>query len=697
MLESPHQPQQTSGGSRRGAGGAPWWAWAIGLIVIAAAFIMRSSAPRETAVFVAGIPFAELGHIEIDPAAKPVDHLPLSPGALKGQNVLLVTLDTTRADRIGCYGNKRAHTPTIDRLARQGAVFARAFAAAPTTLPAHASIMTGQYPVHHGARVNGVYQLDDDRVTLAESLSAAGYRTGATVSSFVLDRQFGLAQGFDQYDDDVSSGEQIPYRFNEIKADATTDRAIAWFRAAGDDARPFFYWAHYFDPHSVYQPPAKYLAESVGPYDGEITFVDAQLARLLDELRTTGRLDRTLIVVVADHGEALTQHDESSHGYLVYNSTLRIPLIISHPAVEGPVQVTTVVSQVDIVPTVLSLLGLQAPPAVDGVNLTQRVALRPIFGETLQGYQSQGWAPLFTVLQGSQKLIHGPTLELFDYERDPREESNLAAKQPGRAQALDQLLRDEFGDELDSISTHAMKADAETLQRLAALGYTDLSATPPVTSQPADPREMMHVYRQVEEAVFTEQGITELSDRITALERICRQHPDFIPAMRYLADAYLKSGRARDAEALYTRALRLQPSSMELRIGLAASKHKLGEYAPAIDIIRGVVSDFPVYTRARFTLAAYLLEVGKFDESADQFRDVFDREPSYKNLDKAIVEAFSRADRLEELAAYLEKRYAAEPQSASIRSAYGNCLLKLGRVREAGALLGAAPRSGTTP
>jgi arylsulfatase A-like enzyme/DNA-binding SARP family transcriptional activator len=643
-------------------------------------------------ILVAGVPFPELGRIAIDPSAESVDSLPLGPGELAGQNVLLVTLDTTRADRIGCYGNQRAHTPTLDQLAQHGVIFERAFAVAPTTLPSHASIMTGRYPNRHGALVNGVYQLAEEQVTLAELLSSAGYRTGAAVSAFVLDRQFGLAQGFEQYIDNVAGGESAAYRYNEITADATTDRAIDWMRSTADDPRPFFFWIHYFDPHSAYQPPPAYLEQAVGPYDGEITFADAQLARLLDEVSADGQRERTLVVVLADHGEALTQHEESSHGYLVYNSTMRIPMIVSHAAIHGPKQIPSVVSQVDIAPTILSLLGIAAPVSLDGLDLTRPMVERPVFGETRHGYQAYGWAPLFTIIQGNEKLIRGVSPELFDYQVDPREEQDLAAERPGQVRVLEQRLRATFGDELDSAgSSPSASPDAETLQRLAALGYADLSAAPPATARLGDPREMVRVYREVEEAVFTEHGLTEVPARIAHLERIRARHPDFIPALRYLADAYLKSGRAADAEAVYAYAVGRQPAAMELRIGLATATHDTGKLRDAIEIARAIVEEFPVHTGARFLLAAYLLEVGDFDESADQFRAVFNREPSFRDLDVAIVEAFSHAQRLDELATYLSRRLESEPHSQPTRDALGECLLKLGRVEEAASLLGSAP------
>ncbi|MBZ0270102.1 sulfatase, partial [bacterium] len=285
-----------------------------------------------------------------------------SPGDLAGWNVLLVTIDTLRSDRLGFEGWTAADTPVLDRLAAGGVVFRTALATAPVTLPSHASILTGLYPPRHGALDNGIYSLPEGVPTLATILKDAGYATSASIGAYVLHRQYGLARGFDVYDD----------RFRHPSADAArerrgahvVDRAIRWLRERDHDA-PFFLWAHLYDPHAPYSPPAEY-AGFADPYDGEIAYVDACIGALLDALREEGSLARTLVVVTADHGEAFGDGGERTHGLLLRESTLRVPWILrAKGALPGGREIADVVSGADVAPTVLALLGLPVPAGLD--------------------------------------------------------------------------------------------------------------------------------------------------------------------------------------------------------------------------------------------------------------------------------------------------------------------------------------------
>jgi arylsulfatase A-like enzyme len=286
-------------------------------------------------------------------------------------NVLLVTLDTTRADRLGCYGYTDAHTPALDSLAAQGVLFERAFTPAPVTLPAHASLLTGLVPPVHGVRDNGIYRLRDEAVTLAELLGDAGMVTAATVAAYVLASRFGLAQGFSHYDERLKGQLGKPAAFYvERPAEEVTDAALGWLEKR-NDKKNFFLWVHYFDPHSPYVPPARFDSLCPGrPYDGEIAYMDSQLGRLLGALRSDGQYENTLVVVVGDHGEALGEHGEPTHGIFLYNSTVRVPLIVKFPAGEhAGGRVDANVSLVDIFPTVLERAGLSVPSGIQGRSL----------------------------------------------------------------------------------------------------------------------------------------------------------------------------------------------------------------------------------------------------------------------------------------------------------------------------------------
>ena len=285
--------------------------------------------------------------------------LPLRSGALAGHNLLIVTIDTTRPDRLGFYGNDEIATPNLDRLASRGAVFTRALATAPITLPSHASILTGRYPHHHGVRTNGLPPLESGETTLAEVLAEHGYDTAAFVSSFILEKQFGLAQGFGRYDDETHS-ESAVMGYSERRADRTTDRALEWLRRSGP--RPFFLWVHYYDPHASYSPPEPFEDSSANDYDGELAFVDQQVGRLLEGVAASSDED-ALVVVTSDHGESFGEHGEQSHGFLVNEATLRIPLIVTTTrGLSTPVRIDELVSQVDLMPTVLRFSAFRLRP-----------------------------------------------------------------------------------------------------------------------------------------------------------------------------------------------------------------------------------------------------------------------------------------------------------------------------------------------
>ena len=277
-------------------------------------------------------------------------------------NLLLVTIDTLRADRVNA-----SLTPNIEALSARGVSFTRARTVAPLTLPAHVSLMTGLLPPNHGVRLNGVHRLGAGIPTLAQTLKTAGYRTGAFVGAYVLNRRFGLAQGFDTYDDEIARGESsVGLLEAERRGGVVAERAIGWLQSLRNDGEPFMMWVHLYDPHAPYDPPPDMLARAMGqPYDGEVAYADAQLGRLVEAVRAAGVLDRTLIVVAGDHGESLGEHGESTHGLLLYESALRIPLVLAGAGV-APARRADPTSLVDVLPTVVGVLGLPPPANLDG-------------------------------------------------------------------------------------------------------------------------------------------------------------------------------------------------------------------------------------------------------------------------------------------------------------------------------------------
>ncbi len=424
-------------------------------------------------------------------------------------NLLLVTLDTTRADRIGCYGYAAARTPHLDRLAAEGIRFERAYAPAPITLPAHASIFTGLYPFEHGVRNNGNFYLTDRFETLATVLKGQGYRTAAFVSTFILDRRYGLARGFETYDDRMEGAQpQVLALEAERRGDRTALGLSRWLQASVGAPTPFFAWLHLYDPHEPYRPPPPFREVFASrPYDGEIAFDDAAVASILDKLSATGLLDRTLVAVVADHGESLGDHGEETHSMFVYDSAIRIPMILWRPGrLASGVVVREPVRAIDLAPTLLDLLGAPALKAPHARSLVPLIEGRsggrppPAYAETYLPKFYMNWAPLRTIVDERYKLIEAPRPELYDLARDPGEKDSRLEAQPQTAAALraelDRLTAGSEGE----LSVGAV--DREAVEKLAALGYIGAGAEPaaPATGSPRDPKDVITVFNRLRRA-----------------------------------------------------------------------------------------------------------------------------------------------------------------------------------------------------
>ena len=417
-------------------------------------------------------------------------------------NVLVITLDTTRADAIGTYGG-RAVTPGVDHLASTGVVFEQASTVAPLTLPAHSSLFTALFPPRHHIHENGQV-FDEGFVTLAERLRAEGFQTGAFTSSFVLDREWGLDQGFDVYGDLRDSASALDPQPLRRSADRVVDEALGWLQGVG--GRRFFAWLHFYDAHAPAQAPAEFASPNgQDSYHGAIGFVDLQLSRVMTFLIERGLLDRTIVVVVGDHGESLGEHGEPLHGLFVYESVIRVPLVIRAPfhGMQGR-RVADPVRIVDIVPTVLDLMGETAASGIDGKTLVPLMsgALKELkldaYSESRYGFDRFGWSPLMALRQGRWKLIQAPRPELYDLESDPTETTNLYSHRAGLASALMRRL-EEIGRPVDAGRPADVPAIDPARTRLEALGYV----SGPVSRSPidasallVDPKDRVEIYRQ---------------------------------------------------------------------------------------------------------------------------------------------------------------------------------------------------------
>jgi len=495
------------------------------------------------------------------------------------RNVLVVTLDTLRADHLGAYGYAAAQTPRLDALARSGLRFTQATTVVPLTLPAHSSLFTGTFPGWHGVRDNGGFYLDDAQVTLAEVLRDRGFRTGAFVSAFVLDRRWGIGQGFERFHDEFdldAFGDAPGLDTIQRPGAQTVDQAVTWL--AADRARPFFAWVHLYDPHAPYEAPEPYRsrfpATMAGAYDAEIAATDAQVGRLLDALAVQGRLDDTLVVVLADHGEMLGEHEEQAHGFFVYDAAVRIPLIVAGPGVPSRA-IAEQVRIVDVMPTVLDLLGVPAPKSVQGVSL-QRLARGEPLGlvarsESWYPRYHYGWSDLQSIQDGRFKYIRAPRPELYDLSADPRETNDLSRQDPQRLAALDKALAAEIARTSSATAAKGPQVvDAETEERLAALGYVggSVSARHLEERPRGDPKDKIGLYNLLKVA-GTASSERRYDEAIARVKEVLAADPDVVEAYMLLGNFLKKSKDPDSAIAAYRQALALDADHQGALFSLA--------------------------------------------------------------------------------------------------------------------------------
>jgi len=521
---------------------------------------------------------------------------------LTGANILLITLDTTRADRIGSYGYAAAETPRLDALASEGVLFEQAVTPTAFTLPSHASIMTGLYPPFHGVRLNGGAALADVQVTLAERLAASGYRTGAVMGAFVLDQRWGLSQGFESYDDDfeIAPDQKLDLAGVQRPGGRVVDIGLEWLEQP--DERPFFAWLHFYDPHKPYDPPEPYRSRfdgggKSGLYDGEIAFTDAQVGRLLDWLDDRGLAENTIVVVVGDHGESLGDHGEKEHGYFIYDATVKVPLIVRVPGsglqgVRVPAQVRTI----DILPTVLDLVGVEAPDPLHGESLVplmfdpEGAGPAHAYSESMSVHLQYGWSALYSVRTSKHKFIDAPREELYDLTQDPSESENLLKREPEVAQGLRSTLaalREEI--EVGAPEIQEADLDQETLGMLAALGYVGGATAAPEGENLADPKDKIHLYESVGYAAHLMTG-NDYEEAAGVLEIVLDADPAIPQAKLLLATAYQNTGRIEEAKVVLDDFLRDDPDNTAALITMAKMLSEEGKNDEVLALARRVLS-----------------------------------------------------------------------------------------------------------
>jgi arylsulfatase A-like enzyme/Flp pilus assembly protein TadD len=483
-------------------------------------------------------------------------------------NILLITIDTLRADRLSCYGSQYPKTPNIDSLTESGVLFSRVFANTSTTLPSHTNILLGTTPNHHGVHENLHFMVSEELLTLAEHLKNYGYSTGAFVGAYALDSRFGLSQGFDFYDDNYSRIHSANLPSLERKAEVVIEAALEWLES---QISPWFLWVHCWDPHTPYDPPEPFKTQYRDHlYEGEIAYIDLIMGELFDYMKENGLFNSTLIIFTGDHGESLGQHGEETHGFFAYNSSIWIPLIIFLPETSSN-RVDDYVSHVDIFPTVCDVLEIKRPSFLQGASLLpalkgKKLPERPIYFESLYPYYSRGWAPLKGFILKQKKFIDSPMPELYDLDHDFDELNNLAGREDVTklASQLKEIIHAQTPSEkVDA----ARKVDRETRQKLESLGYISSAGVSQKKnfSVQDDVKVLLPYINKIGEAwKLYKKGNQDTG--IKRLKEITKERKDIDLAYKYLAKIYQERGNINEVIVVLEQGLHSLPSSYELFI-----------------------------------------------------------------------------------------------------------------------------------
>ncbi len=569
------------------------------------------------------------------------------PPSASGFNLLLVTLDTVRADHVGAYGYRDGATPNIDALAAAGVRFAEAESPVPLTLPAHASMMSGLLPPRHGVRNNGGGRFPQAPATLATDLQAAGYRTGAFIGAFVLDHRFGLARGFDLYDDDIPRDAVAGF---DARRDGrvVVDRALAWI--AQDPARPFFAWVHLYDAHAPYAPPEPFRTRFADrPYDGGVAELDVQVGRLVAYLAGNGLAGKTVVAIAGDHGEELGEHGEASHGLLLYEPSLHVPLIVRAPGVlpAGWV-VKTPMSLVDLAPTLAGLLErpLAAPAgqALDGRDLSRAVRRREepaaadLYAESYYG-TSFGWSAVEALRRGSLKYVAAPRPELYDLGRDPKETDNLLGRRRGDADELAASLTRFAGTAASAVAGAPLDADARA--RLLSLGYLAGASVgnPAAAHAGKDPKDAVVLLRAFEEAHWAFVGGRTEAAR-AGFERLVEEDPGNPVFLGQLAEVYRQRRDYARAVELYKKTVAVAPQDRDARYNLAVTLQEAGRADEAFAALQAAIRLDPGRPEAHNALGIALALRGDLDGARAEFARTVELDPhdarAFNNLGNAL-------------------------------------------------------------
>lgn len=608
-------------------------------------------------------------------------------------NVVIVSLDTTRADRFGCYGNSSAHTPNFDRFSSTAVRFENAITAAPITLPAHSSIMTGTYPVYHGVHDNDGYVVDNRVTTLAEILSDEGFATGAVLAAFPLDSQFNLDQGFASYDDDFQADwttaenrarTPLAFGFVERKSDRVNLAVERWLER--NASQRFFLWVHYFDPHQPYNAPPPYDTQFAdSPYDGEIAFMDENFGRLLEMLSSRGLMENTIIVVVGDHGEGLNQHGEPTHASYVYDTTMRVPLWISAVGYEQSAgsAVSSQVRTIDLAPTVLDLLGLPRGSEMQGQSLVpllmepDQQSDRDALLEAHFNWYHYGWAPLRALRNDRWKYIWGPKPELYDLVVDPDELVNLVERRPEETAELNRRLAElvDATASPDLGRSAAVVVDAESQRKLEALGYLSGGGDPSTRVAPfpdpdklADMANPMDRWLVITYANFASElaRMQRVDEALSVAREGLAMDPGNYRLRMVLARTYAVRGLVDKALEEVAAARRLLPADPESYVLAGHIRMAQGRFDQAREEFALAVERAPHVSAHAFNLALACERKGDYAEAIENLQAALALDPNSENAIQELAKCYSQVGRYEDARSSFQRALELNPYSPSV-------------------------------
>ena len=559
-----------------------------------------------------------------------------APQSLRPLNVVVITIDTLRPDHLHCYGYSAIATPTIDRIASSGVLFENGVTQTPLTPPSHASIFTGLNPPGHKVRDTGGFILSPSIPTLASILQQQGWDTAAFISSAVLKKRFGFDHGFAVYDDQMprAGNAQEVLEDAERRAGDTVNHAVEWLDSRGE--KPFFLWVHLYDPHTPYNPPSPFREQYKDrPYDGEIAYADRELSRLVESLRRKSPPEKTIVALLSDHGESLGEHGEFSHGVFLYDSTLRIAFLLSGPGVPSARRVAPQARTIDLLPTLMELMGRPAPAGIEGASLVPLFSGKDAptavsYAETLFPKINLGWAELRAIRTNHWKYIRAPKPELYDLSQDPKEARNVLPEHAGEVRKLEaQLTAVSRAERSEKVETNPM--DAQTLAQLKSLGYTAgfTSRSYTLDGQGPDPKDRVAILKMMDAAEQPRSGLSD-ARRIEVLQEAIRLDPTN-PLLYYTLGAKLeKSGRYEEAMRLYRAALQnnIDKGHGRLHSRLGDLLVRAGKKAEAIPEYEESVRMNPADVASQANLATAYLELGRLDDAERVLKGILVIDPS---------------------------------------------------------------------